>query len=239
MHRGEHAYVVLNLYPYGNGHLMIAAVPARRDAGRPRRRRARGGLGAARPLARRARRARSSAQATTSASTSARAAGAGIEDHLHLHVVPRWNGDNNFMPVLADVRVMPQHLAETRGSARSRRGPRDASIAAHDARSLGLQGLRRPRHRAGRARRRRRLPHRPRLRGRVRAAHDGDRPRHAADLAGAAARPPCEGALDAGSDVDDDRPRRHRDALLTRSASTATRAGSSSPPRTTRSSTTA
>ena len=44
------------------------------------------------------------------------AAGAGIEDHLHLHVVPRWSGDVNFMPVLADVRVMPQHLSETRAA---------------------------------------------------------------------------------------------------------------------------
>ena len=42
-----------------------------------------------------------------------RVAGAGVEGHLHVHVVPRWNGDNNFMPVLADVRVMPQHLDET------------------------------------------------------------------------------------------------------------------------------
>ena len=44
------------------------------------------------------------------------AAGAGIADHLHLHVVPRWSGDYNFMPVLADVRVMPQYLAETRAA---------------------------------------------------------------------------------------------------------------------------
>jgi ATP adenylyltransferase len=43
-----------------------------------------------------------------------RAAGAGITDHVHLHVVPRWSGDTNFMPVLADVKVLPEHLLATR-----------------------------------------------------------------------------------------------------------------------------
>jgi len=43
-----------------------------------------------------------------------RIAGAGVVDHVHLHVVPRWAGDTNFMPVLADVKVLPEHLAETR-----------------------------------------------------------------------------------------------------------------------------
>ncbi len=43
-----------------------------------------------------------------------RVAGAGIADHVHLHVVPRWSGDTNFMPVLADVKVLPEHLLATR-----------------------------------------------------------------------------------------------------------------------------
>jgi ATP adenylyltransferase len=43
-----------------------------------------------------------------------RVAGAGIIDHVHLHVVPRWSGDTNFMPVLADVKVLPEHLLATR-----------------------------------------------------------------------------------------------------------------------------
>ena len=48
-----------------------------------------------------------------------RAAGAGIADHVHLHVVPRWHGDTNFMPVLADVKVLPEHLLETRDRLRA------------------------------------------------------------------------------------------------------------------------
>jgi len=49
-----------------------------------------------------------------------RVAGAGIEDHVHLHVVPRWNGDTSFMPVLGDVKVLPEHLLESARRLRAR-----------------------------------------------------------------------------------------------------------------------
>jgi ATP adenylyltransferase len=115
VHRGERCYAVLNLYPYGSGHLMI--VPFRHVA-------APGDLEADERLemweqlaeALKALESALGAQGHNAGFNLGAAAGAGIEDHLHLHVVPRWVGDVNFMPVLADVRVMPQALSETRAA---------------------------------------------------------------------------------------------------------------------------
>ena len=56
-----------------------------------------------------------------------RAAGAGIEEHVHLHVVPRWNGDTSFMPVLADVKVLPEALERTAARLRPHFGQGESS----------------------------------------------------------------------------------------------------------------
>jgi ATP adenylyltransferase len=115
VHRGEHCYVVLNLYPYGSGHLMILpyrhlATPGELDGAE------RTELWELLDRSLRALETGLSAQGHNVGLNLGGAAGAGIADHLHLHVVPRWRGDVNFMPVLADVRVMPQLLLETRAA---------------------------------------------------------------------------------------------------------------------------
>jgi len=116
--RGEAAIAILNKYPYSSGHLMVA--PIRH-------------VGSLAEL--------TDAEALEIHRLSVAAmdalgrtygpggfnlgwnlghvAGAGIADHVHLHVVPRWSGDTNFMPVLADVKVLPEHLLETRDRLRA------------------------------------------------------------------------------------------------------------------------
>ena len=113
VHRGRTAIVLLNKFPYASGHLMVApkrhlgefgeldddeVVEIHRLAG--------GGIGGlAQTYA---------PQGYNLGWNLGRVAGAGVVDHVHLHVVPRWAGDTNFMPVLADVKVLPEHLQETR-----------------------------------------------------------------------------------------------------------------------------
>jgi ATP adenylyltransferase len=113
VHRGDAAFVLLNKFPYASGHLLVAPY---RHTGEF------GSLTDAEALeAHRLAEQGMTALATTFSPEGynvgwniGRIAGAGIVDHIHLHVVPRWAGDTNFMPVLADVKVLPEHLTETR-----------------------------------------------------------------------------------------------------------------------------
>ncbi len=111
LYRGNHAFALLNIYPYNNGHLMVAPtahvasveelpdealleimnimklmVSALKETLQP--------------------------QGFNIGMNVGRVAGAGIDDHVHLHVVPRWNGDTNFMPILSDTKIIHQSLDE-------------------------------------------------------------------------------------------------------------------------------
>ena len=111
--RGEGAFVLLNKFPYASGHLMVA----------PNRH-----VGAFTELddaeALELHRLTSAAMRALDATfrpegynvgwNLGRVAGAGVLDHVHLHVVPRWAGDTNFMPVLGEVKVIPEYLEQTR-----------------------------------------------------------------------------------------------------------------------------
>ncbi len=111
--RGAHTFVLLNKFPYASGHLMVAPVRHVGDYGElsgeevlELHRLASAGIGALAAVY--------APQGYNLGWNLGRIAGAGVVDHVHLHVVPRWAGDTNFMPVLADVKVLPEHLHETR-----------------------------------------------------------------------------------------------------------------------------
>jgi ATP adenylyltransferase len=111
--RGRRGIVLLNRFPYASGHLMVAPQRHVGEFGELEdeeiveiHRLASAGIGALAQTY--------GPQGFNLGWNLGRIAGAGVVDHVHLHVVPRWAGDTNFMPVLADVKVLPEHLAETR-----------------------------------------------------------------------------------------------------------------------------
>jgi ATP adenylyltransferase len=113
VHRGTSAYVVLNLYPYAPGHLMVC--PYRHvadytdlDAKETAE------VAALTQVAMRTLREVSQAQGFNIGMNQGAVAGAGIAAHLHQHVVPRWSGDQNFMPIIGRTKTLPQLLTETR-----------------------------------------------------------------------------------------------------------------------------
>jgi ATP adenylyltransferase len=111
--RGSLVYAVLNLYPYNSGHVLICPyrhVSDYTDLTGPET--AEFGAFTKRTIA--AVRATSGAHGFNIGMNLGSVAGAGIAAHLHQHVVPRWGGDTNFMPVVAQTRVLPQLLSDTR-----------------------------------------------------------------------------------------------------------------------------
>jgi ATP adenylyltransferase len=112
VHRSSRSAVFMNKYPYNNGHLLV--MPQRHvgelDLLEP------GELLELVDTVRLARRALDRVMHPHGYNVGlnlGKVAGAGVPDHLHFHIVPRWDGDTNFMPVLADVKVMPEHLLTT------------------------------------------------------------------------------------------------------------------------------
>jgi ATP adenylyltransferase len=119
--RGSGAFLILNAFPYTPGHLMsvvdrhvatVAEATAEELAEAMRL------VG----LATITLRAEYRSDGFNIGVNQGRVAGAGVEDHLHIHVVPRWSGDTNFMPVLGEVRVLPEALDATYHRLRSRLG---------------------------------------------------------------------------------------------------------------------
>jgi ATP adenylyltransferase len=121
LERGSHAFLILNAYPYAPGHLMAVVnrhVAALGDTTTEE-------LTDAMRLVQRAVTALSveyHAEGFNVGLNQGRAAGAGIEDHLHVHVVPRWSGDSNFMSVVGETRVLPETLETTWERLRGRLG---------------------------------------------------------------------------------------------------------------------
>ncbi len=121
VHRGARAFVILNKFPYNNGHVMV--VPNRHAARLTDL--AVDELGDLMELAQAVERALTAVynpHGFNMGINVGQPAGAGILDHLHLHVVPRWNGDTSFMTVFGDTRVLPEELTVTAARIRASLG---------------------------------------------------------------------------------------------------------------------
>ena len=112
VHRGERCFVILNAYPYNNGHVMVAPYaheasiePLDEATLLELMTLAQRSVGVLRDVY--------APEGFNLGINQGKIAGAGMEHHVHLHVVPRWSADTNFMPVIADTRVLPQSLSDS------------------------------------------------------------------------------------------------------------------------------
>jgi ATP adenylyltransferase len=113
VHRGTNAFVVMNLYPYNPGHLLICAyrhVPDLTDLDAVERNE----ISELSAHAMKTIRKVSGANGFNLGMNQGAVSGAGVADHIHQHVIPRWAGDANFMPLIGQTKVLPQLLQETR-----------------------------------------------------------------------------------------------------------------------------
>jgi ATP adenylyltransferase len=119
LHRGRHGFVMMNLFPYNSGHLMVAPYA---HVNSPESLSADAALDLSRltNLSLRALRAAIRPEGFNVGMNLGRVSGAGLDAHVHLHIVPRWNGDTNFMPLFSETRVIPEHLRETYRKLRAR-----------------------------------------------------------------------------------------------------------------------
>lgn len=110
--RQKHSYVVMNEFPYANGHLLVVPYAHEAKLGKlddPTRLEIMQSAAQGMAVLEKA----LEAQGFNCGLNVGRSAGCGILDHFHFHVVPRWNGDTNFLPVIGNAKAMPEYLAET------------------------------------------------------------------------------------------------------------------------------
>lgn len=110
--RGELAFIMLNAFPYNNGHLMVAPYRHIGDIAELTHDELCDIMRLTQDCCAILKRA-FSPDGFNVGMNLGKVAGAGIADHIHMHIVPRWNGDTNFMPVIADVKVLPDALKTT------------------------------------------------------------------------------------------------------------------------------
>ncbi len=112
LHKGEKCLVIMNRYPYNPGHLMVAPIRHVGDLEELSDEECLEMMSLTK-LCLKVLKEEMSPEGFNLGVNLGKVAGAGLETHVHLHVVPRWNGDTNFMPVLADVKVIPEHILST------------------------------------------------------------------------------------------------------------------------------
>lgn len=112
LYRGKFCFVILNTYPYNNGHIMIAPYAHIKNLEELNR----DTINELMSLCQKSisvLKKKINPQGFNIGANIGKVGGAGILEHVHLHIVPRWQGDTNFMPVISDTKVMPQYLSET------------------------------------------------------------------------------------------------------------------------------